>query len=326
MIRKLELSCPAGLEAFSRIKKLAFSKKLEPQDVAMRYALERFLARLFAEPAGMALDRSATCEFSPDTLTLKGGLTMYVAEGVDPLEGRATSDADFHLVPVEGEGQMARFVEHLRGVLARMPAGPDDGVRFDLDTLAVARDRDGAVPGGKVTVNCQIGKFALKIRADLAFDARPVNEAAVTESFPSVLKESGLPPFQVRRTPFAYTVADKVQAMVRQGSGNYRLRDYYDLYVIFSGGKAGIREDLGLLPEAMVRTFELYGSRLPASADEIPALSDTYAAEKGRRWDEERGTKHYGERVPSLGEVVAYLREALDPVLRGIAAAPARPF
>ena len=74
--------------------------------------------------------------------------------------------------------------------------------------------------------------------------------------------------------------------------------------------------EIVFLPEAMVRTFELYGSRLPASADEIAALSDTYAAEKGRRWDEERGTKHYGERVPSLGEVVAYLREALDPKSR----------
>ncbi len=325
MMRKLELSCPAGLEAFSRIKKLAFSKKLEPQDVAMRYALERFLARLFAEPAGMTLDGTATCEFSPETLTLKGGLTMFVAEGVEPLEGRSTSDADFHLVPCEGGGHMAKFVDHLRDVLARMPDGPDDGIRFDLDTLAVQREKDGVVPGGKVTVTCQIGKFALKIRADLAFDARPVHEAAVTQAFPSVLKGSGLPPFEIRRTPFAYTVADKVQAMVRQGAGNYRLRDYYDLYVIFSGPSEEIRADLALLPEALVRTFDLYGSRLPAAADEIPALSDAFAAEKAGRWEEERGTKHYGGRVPELHVVVAYLREALDPVLRGVAAEP-RPF
>ncbi len=214
-----------------------------------------------------------------------------------------------------------QFVDFLKVTLDRFPNGFDDGVRFDIPTLTVERVKDGNVPGGKVTISAQIGKLALKIRSDLAFDARPVHERAVLVDYPSIVPGGIVPTVNVRHTPWEYTVADKVQAMVRHGAKNYRLRDYYDLYVILRNGKA----DLDLLPEALEHTFGLYGSDMPACADDIAALTDAFAAEKTARWDSERETKRYGDRVPDLAEVVGFLRETLDPVLLGMSAAP-RPF
>lgn len=323
MIHKPELVTPAGVAVFRRLREIARERGVDVHVVALRYALERFLARLFeARDAGrVVLDATAVHAVSADTLVLKGGLTMFYAENVKPLDGRSTSDADFH-VP-NFTGGIDGFAAILRGVLAVPPAGPDDGVSFDLDGIEVSRVKQGKVPGGSVRAACQIAKLPLVIQADLAFDHRPVHHLAKRVEYPSVIEDGGLPPVFVRRTPFSYTVADKLQAMVHHGGGNYRIRDYYDLYVILSRGKAELDE----IPAAMAETFALYETPLPASAAEMDALSDAFAAAKAARWDNERRSKHYGTEVPDLPEVVAFLREAVEPLLaRTHALAAGRPF
>jgi hypothetical protein len=302
MRSKRELVSPAGLKAAAALRDVSEVRELDFHTVAMRYALERFLARVFAAgPEG---------RIHPGMMTLKGGLTMFFAEGVDPLAGRSTSDIDFHVV--HDGANLDDFLDFLRTVLGGVPAGVDDGLRFDLATLVVKRVKDGNVPGGKVTVDCQLGKTPLQIRSDLAFDARPVHELAIESEFPGILSATGIGAFPIRRTPFAYTVADKLQAMVRHGAGNYRIRDYYDLYVILSRDQA----DLDQLPEAIRSTFDLYGSEIPESADDIAALTDAFAVAKSPRWEIERKSKNYGMEVPELIEVVRFIRDRVDPILR----------
>jgi len=331
MNRKPGLVTGNGLLVFARIVELSAVHGMDIQTVAMRYALERFLARVFARdlpsPADLSLDGASRMEVSQDTLTLKGGLTMFLAEGVHPLMGRSTSDADFHVAPTMNGSHVEEFVAFLGKALDRYPGGLDDGLLFDMGTLDIERVKDGNVPGGKVTVHAQIGKFALKIRSDLAFDSRPVNERAVIVAYPTLLKGEATPSFEIRHTPWEFTVADKVQAMVRHGAGNYRLRDYYDLFVILSKDKV----DLARLSDALRRTFDLYGSTMPSGVDDVPALGWDFVERKTPRWDEERKSKNYGDRAPSLQEVVEFLRGTLDPVFAGMAAemeaeAAPRPF
>lgn len=332
MLRKLELVSANGLLAMHRIVELSARHGMDMHGLAMRYALERFLSRIFANDAGgkLALGAEAAgqrVEIDADSVTLKGGLTMFLAEGVEPMHGRSTSDADFHIAPTADGGHAEHFVEFLRANLNRRAGGFDDGVTFDLSTLAVARVKDGQVPGGKVTVTAQIGKLALKIRSDIAFDARPIGDDARREEYPHMLRDAGDPPILVRRTPWEYSVADKLQAMVRQGAGNYRLRDYYDMFVILRGrGRDGAPlVDTDRLRDAIRATFDLYGSEIPGGVDDMPALSDAFVAAKTPRWDSERETKHFGSQVPSFREVVDYLREEIEPVLQGMQAT-IRPF
>lgn len=323
MIHKPEMVTPAGVAVFRQLREIARDRGVDVHVVALRYALERFLARLFeARAAGrVVLDATATHVVSADTLVLKGGLVMFIAEGVKPLDGRSTSDADFH-VP-NFFGGIDGFASILRGVLSVPPAGPEDGVSFDVDSVDVSRVKQGKVRGGSVRAVCQIAKLPLVIQADLAFDHRPVHELAKTVEYPSVIEDGRLPPIFVRRTPFSYTVADKLQAMVHHGGGNYRIRDYYDLYVILSRGQA----ELDQVPAAMAETFALYDTPLPASTADMDALSDAFADAKSVRWDTERKSKHYGTEVPGLHEVVAYLREAVEPLLaQAHALSPSRPF
>jgi hypothetical protein len=323
MLRKVELVSINGLLVFQRIVELAATRGMDLHGLAMRYALERFLARVYSAdaPKPLTFDASSTMEIGQDSITLKGGLTMFIAEGVHPLDGRATSDADFHVTPTADGGHSEQFMEFLRTTLGHRPGGFDDGVTFDLSSLAIASVKDGNVPGGKVTVVAQLGKLAVKIRSDIAFDSRPINEQAGSKPYPNILPDDAGPPIMIRHTPWEYVVADKLQAAVRLGIGNYRMRDYYDLYVIL---KRGLVEPEALA-EAVRVTFDLYGSTIPESVDDMPALGAEYVALKSARWDSERETKQFGDRAPDLHEVVDFLRERIDPVLSDLSM-QARPF
>lgn len=104
------------------------------QAYLLRHALESFLFRLSKTPHA-------------DDFVLKGGLLLG-AYGVR----RPTKDADSNAVGADVSP------EHLATVVADIAAVPvDDGVTFNLDTLAVQVIRDGAeYPGMRVTVGVQI--------------------------------------------------------------------------------------------------------------------------------------------------------------------------
>lgn len=297
------LDSETGRRTFLALRKVASANRRNPDAVATRFVLERVVARIFAGPhAGR--------------FALKGGMILMQAEGVGPVLGRATSDIDVHIPGFDGP--MEELEDILRESLSA-EMSEDDGVRFDLGTLALSRTRDGAVAGAAVGVVAQVGQVGVKVRADLGFDDRPVFDVAVEEDLPSVLP--GLfAPVSVRRVPFSWTLADKVQCLVRHGESTTRLRDYYDMHVILSRGLADPEETA----DALVRTFGLFDSEMPADADGLHALSDEYARRNAPAWDREIRGRGFAVRMPPLPEVCALLREALEPVIErahGIAAA-----
>lgn len=309
MRKRLDLVTPRGVEVFAEILRVARSEGRTHQVVGLRYALERFLSRVFGSAAAgrLHLDPGRMeIGVAGDAVVLKGGMVMCFAEDVDPLRSRSTSDADLHLANFSGT--MGDYAEILRAVLAE-PSSPDDGIRWDVGGIAVARQRDER-SGGTVTIPLQIGEFPLQIRSDCTFDHRPMHAGAPVLDYPTVLPTLGLPSFSVRRVPWAFMVSDKVAAMSALGIANYRIRDYHDVHLIM--GRR--RSELGDLPDVLAATYAFKGVRLPASTAEMPALSDAFVARQGTRWLQEGATKRYGVAL-GLGEVVAELRAGLDPVL-----------
>ncbi len=296
------LESDAGRRTFLELRKVAMANRRNPDAVATRFVLERAVARIFAGPHA-------------HRFALKGGMILMQAEGVGPVLGRATSDIDVHIPGFDGP------MEELEGILRESlaaPMGEDDGVRFDLSTLRLARTRDGAVGGAAVGVVAQVGQVGVKVRADIGFDDRPVFDVAVSDELPSVLPDR-FPPVPVRRIPFSWTLADKVQCLVRHGESTTRLRDYYDMHLILSRGLADPDE----AADALVRTFALFGSEMPVDAEALHALSDGYAVRNASAW--EREVRGFAVRMPPLPEVCARLRETLGPLLErahAIAAAP----
>ena len=129
-MKKPHLVTPAGNAAFALLRKVQAEHGGNMHKIALRYALERFLARIFVDsgPAAgrLLLNPENSVTLDPTTVTLKGGMTLVFAEGLHPLKGRTTGDADLHLSAFAGT--MKDYVGILRSVLAGPPPGEDDGV------------------------------------------------------------------------------------------------------------------------------------------------------------------------------------------------------
>lgn len=310
MIKKPHLDVQIGRETFAQIAKVAADKDDTIHNVATRYALERFLQRLFhaADGSDLLFDPVSSVGIDRESATLKGGMTMTFAEELPPLDGRSTGDADLHFASFGGS--MEDYASILRKCLEGPPStGPDDGVRFDVEDLKVSRDREER-SGGSVTIPLQIGKLFLVIKSDVTFDARPMHAAAPVVSYPSVLPGRMADPVLVRRVPFEFMVADKLSAAISLGIRNYRIRDYYDMRLILGRDKV----DREALAETVAATMTFKGLELPASTDDIPAFSNEFALAKAARWDQEKVAKRYlvDEDFPT---VVSWLRAEFQPIL-----------
>lgn len=273
------------------LQAVARARGLDLSAVAQRYAMERLLARVFTS-------RHA------DRFAAKGGSLMFLAEGVAPLDGRSTSDVDMQLPAFEGT--MADFEAIMHEVLS---AGGPDGVAFDLSTWAVKAEREaGSIGGGSVTVTAVVGGQKVKVKCDVAFDDRSRIADLIEIDLPSIL---GGDPVRIRAVPFAHTAADKIQAMLRHGPRNHRLRDHYDLYVMLTKGHAHIEKIAAALP-ASLAAFDI---ALPGDVSEIPALADEHAARRQAAWEAERQSRRFAIETPVFGDLNACLRELVGQVL-----------
>lgn len=311
-MKKPQLDSKAGRAAFRRVREASTETGLPLHNIALRYALERFLKRLFdagrPEAGGLALRPDFKVDFDAGAITLKGGLTMTYAEDVPPHLGRSTGDADLHLAAFPGS--MEDYAELLRLVLSRSEEGDyDDGVRFDTDGIVVSRDREER-SGGTVTVPLQIGQLWLQVKTDVTFDARPMHERAPFVEYPSILPNAVMDPAFVRRVPWEFMLADKIGAAFENGMFNKRVRDYADMRLLLATQDI----DEVFLAETLAATMRFKDLPLPASMNDAPGFSDAYAATRASRWEHEKVNRRFRVQDP-LPDIVPWLRDRLQPVL-----------
>jgi len=298
-----KLVSPAGESAKAKLKNLA-TKTDKPFDpVAQRFLLEGAIRRIFqsdhADRFGLGV-------------SLKGGALMFLAEGVDAIHGRGTTDIDLQIS--EWRGTMDELAVAMREALSSIPA-IDDGVRFDVDDLRVTSIREGGVPGGAVTCWAQIGTMRVRFKTDVGFYDAALQDTLIETDYPSMLD---LPPIRIWRQQIEYSISDKAHAAWKRGSDNSRLRDYYDLAVYLS--KCSVDDDR--LRQAFSRSWPLYGAQVPTSIDEIEGYDAGWAEEKAADFEKLRAASKWAVPVPDLPEIVALIRGRLGPVLQRLADEP----
>jgi hypothetical protein len=296
-----EFNTGTGRGNIMRLKELARSCTLDVSKTVQRFTLEG------------ALRRICESEHASD-FGVKGGAVMFFHEGISPAHGRTTRDVD---IQVRGfEGTIHDFKEIIREVLASVPA-IDDGIRFHVDALEVATEKGDElpVPGGKLVCPVQIAGEVHAFKVDVGFYPLERKEVLELRECPSLLPKQ-LSPFPVWCQPAEYSFADKVHAACRQGKGNGRIRDCYDLYLFVT--KPGFRDELAA--EALQAVFPLYasqryGGEMPASVADIPALSAEYAAAHKEQWDGLRTGNTWPLEMPDLDTVLETIRDRLEPIL-----------
>ena len=206
-------------------------------EVLQYYGMERFLYRL-----------SQTRHI--DYFILKGGLIFY---SLGIRLRRLTRDIDFL-------GLLENQKEIITQVIADSisVSAPEDGVNFDLATLAVEITQvDADRTGIRANLLGYLGRSKIPIQIDFGFSDEIISDA-VAISYPTLLQ--GMTAIQIKGYPVESVVAEKFHAMQHHADLPSRWKDYYDIWLI----SENFEIDDQSLQKAIAKTFERRATIIPA--------------------------------------------------------------
>ena len=192
----------------ARLLNKARAEKLDFNLLLTRYALERVLYRLsISEQSGQFL--------------LKGALLFDIWFD---LPHRPTHDAD-----LLGFGSTDMpYLEKLFREISQIVC--NDGIVFQADSVkAVEIRKEANYAGVRVTMLGLLDGARCPVQIDIG-SGDAVTPAPQSVQYPVIL--DGMPQPQLRVYPRTTVVAEKLEAMVKLGILNSRLKDYFDLWVL----------------------------------------------------------------------------------------------
>lgn len=254
------------------------------------YAMERFLYRLSRSPHA-------------DKFILKGALMLSVWKA--PMS-RPTMDVDLL-------GRTDNSVEEIAAItreVCKQRVEPD-GVVFDPSSVSAERiTEDADYEGVRVRFRGSLGTARIAMQLDVGF-GDVVVPAPETTNYPVILD---LPAPRLHGYSRESTVAEKLEAMVKLGILNSRMKDFFDIWLL----SQHFDFDGRVLADAVTRTFSTRGTVLTAMPT---ALTTEFAGDvtKSNQWRAFiRKTKISG--VPhELEDVISYIAEFVLPVLEAVA-------
>ena len=153
-----------------------------------------------------------------------------------------------------------------------------DGIRFQTDSVKGAEIRKEAnYAGVRMTMLGLLDGARCPVQIDIGF-GDVVTPAPECVCYPVILP--GMPAPQLRAYPRYTVVAEKLEAMVKLGILNSRMKDYFDLWVL----ARHCDFDGAVLAQAIGATFARRGTAVVLG---VPlGLSDEFAldAQKGKQW------------------------------------------
>lgn len=268
-----------------RLLALARSRGWEFNRVLARYGVERVLSRLAASP-------------HRTRFLLKGASLFTVWEGAPH---RATRDLDLL--------GMARHALDDMGSLFRevcaTPVEPDGLIFGDVTAEPIRAAKDAG--GIRVMIDATLAKAIVRVQVDVGFGDVVVPAPAEIE-FPTLL---GMPPPRLLAYPPETVVAEKLEAMVRLGLANTRMKDFYDVWHLSRTRPF----DGAILVEAIRATFKARETKIPLKP--IEALTSAFWEDKTRQasWRGFLGHAGLSDEAPDLGPLIRKIGEFLRPVI-----------
>ncbi len=284
------MTSPKNMSASIRQRLLnrARSDQRPFNELLQYYAMERFLYRL-------------SQSVYADQFILKGALMLRVWGSP---EVRPTMDID---MLGKTSNEEARMVAQIQDILTVNVE--NDGLAFDPDSIQTERiTEDADYEGIRVRFLGALGTAKITMQIDIGFGDAVYPEPEKSE-FPTMLN------FPAPRL-FCYSressIAEKLEAMVKLGTLNSRMKDFYDIWLL----SRQFNFDGTQLLEALRLTFERRNTEMPL---EIEAFTDFFIEAKQTQWAAFR--KRLGENhVPvSFREIVASVDSFLSPIIRGLA-------
>jgi predicted nucleotidyltransferase component of viral defense system len=281
---------PRNITASIRQRLLNLSRERgeDFQLILTQYANERLLYRLGRSAHG-------------HRFLLKGAMLFALWTG---RMHRPTRDLD---LLGQGDPDEEALTATFRGVCS-LPV-EDDGLEFEVGTVAVEAIREDQEYGGqRVRFRAWLAGARIDLQVDVGFgDA--VTPAPEAVDYPTLLD---LPAPRLRAYPRETVVAEKLQAMVRLGIANTRMKDFFDLWIISREFEFRGR----ILQGAIRATFERRRTEIPENPP--IALTPDFARDvaKGKQWQAFLSRSGVRDRATDLEPLIEHLSGFLLPPLR----------
>ena len=209
-----------------RIRNIANSKNLRPQEVLQMFFFERFLERL----------SKSKYKFN---FVIKGGLLISSMIGID---NRTTMDMDTTIKGVPLQEEVIRNI-----VSEIINVKVDDGIDFEITDISHIREED-EYENFRVHLIANFEKIKNDMKIDIT-TGDAITPKEIEYLYPCLFQEESL---RILAYPFETILAEKYESVIKRNIATTRMRDFYDLYNLYNLKKEEI--DFGILKQAMFST------------------------------------------------------------------------
>ncbi len=272
---------------YSRLKNIAVAKKRPMQEVLRYYAMERFLYRLSVSQ-------------HKRSFFLKGGLMLMVW---DPATHRATIDIDLL-------AKTNNSIENISRILKEICSHPvlQDGIEFNSTDLILTESQiETEYTGLSARFSAHLHTARLPLRIDFGFSDKILPKPA-NVTYPALLE---FPSPELQGYTPETMIAEKLDAMIKLGSANSRMKDFYDIWTVVN--------QFQIKPEKIAPVIAEVFQNRKTTVREVPkAFSEAFynTPKTLERWNS--FLKGIGHDPMSLEKVIFEIRDFFLPILESI--------
>lgn len=217
-----------SMQVKDKLKNIAVKRNLDFNTLLRLYMYDRFIERL------------AVSDYC-DNFVLKGGFYLSTLFG---LESRSTKDID---TAIKDANFTKKNVEKM--IKSIISIDINDGALLSFIGISDIREED-QYGGFRVILNVKLDTIKENFQIDIA-TGDPITPNPIVYKYHPVLGDSCI---NVWSYNIETVIAEKLETILKRAETNSRIRDYYDLYLIYTKGWDSIKlEDLRM---AVDKTFE----------------------------------------------------------------------
>lgn len=197
-----------GKQLKDRLKNYANEKGVEFNAVLRLYMYERFIERLSKSRY-------------KDNFIIKGGFYLSVLFGI---ENRTTMDID-----TEFRNFDFTEINIINMITEIIHIELDDDSKLNYLGIQQIRDED-EYGGFRVDILVEIGNIKEKFHVDIA-TGDPIVPQEISYTYKSIINQKDI---EVWAYSIETVLSEKIETVLRRAEANGRMRDYYDIYLIYT--------------------------------------------------------------------------------------------
>ena len=217
-----------SMQVTAKLKNIAVKRNLDFNTLLRLYMYDRFIERL------------AVSKYR-DNFILKGGFYLSTLFG---LESRFTKDID---TAIKDANFTKENVEKM--IKSIIAIDINDGALISFIEIGNIREED-QYGGFRATLNVKVDSIRENFQIDIA-TGDPITPKPIVYKYRPILGDSFV---NVWSYNIETVIAEKLETILRRAEANSRIRDYYDLYLIYTKGWNHVKIDD--LRKAIDKTFE----------------------------------------------------------------------